>query len=115
MVMIPRDMKEVIRRLKDRIAIGTGAARGLGEAIALRFAEEGAPLALSDVDLENTQRTAQKVKELGRDALALKVDVSKYGEVQGLMEWGGEARNGLSDPAFSAVSAFLKCKKRRET
>ncbi len=71
------EMKEVIRRLKDRIAIVTGAARGLGEAIALRFAEEGAHLALCDVDLENTQRTAQKVKELGRDALALKVDVSK--------------------------------------
>lgn len=73
-------------RLKDRIAIVTGAARGLGEALALRFAEEGAHLALCDVDLENTQRTAQKVKELGRDALALKMDVSKYGEVQGLVE-----------------------------
>lgn len=86
MVMIPMDMKEVIRRSKDRIAIVTGAARGLGEAFALRFAEEGAHLALCDVDLENMQRTAQKVKELGRDALALKMDLSKYGEVQGLME-----------------------------
>jgi len=38
------------------------------------------------VDLGNTQRTAQNVKELGRDALALKVDLSNYGEVQGLME-----------------------------
>ncbi len=73
-------------RLKDRIAIVTGAARGLGEAIALRFAEEGAHLALCDVDLENTQRTAQKVKELGREALALKVDVTKYAEVQGLVD-----------------------------
>ncbi len=40
------DMKEVIMRLKDRIAIVTGAARGLGEALALRFAEEGTHLAL---------------------------------------------------------------------
>lgn len=73
-------------RLKDRIAIVTGAARGLGEAIALRFAEEGAHLALCDVDLENTQRTAQKVKELGREAFAMKVDVGKYSEVQGLVD-----------------------------
>ena len=92
MVMIPMDMKEVIRRSKDRIAIVTGAARGLGEAIALRFAEEGAPLAPCDVDLENPQRTAQKVKELGRDALALTVDLFKYGEVQGLVEWGGKGK-----------------------
>jgi 3-oxoacyl-[acyl-carrier protein] reductase len=73
-------------RLKDRIAIVTGAARGLGEAIALRFAEEGAHLSLCDVDLESTQRTAQKVKDLGREAMAIKVDVSKYSEVQGLVD-----------------------------
>ncbi|MCX5910147.1 MAG: 3-oxoacyl-ACP reductase FabG [Deltaproteobacteria bacterium] len=73
-------------RLKDRVAIVTGAARGLGEAIALRFAEEGAQLVLGDVDVENAQRTAQKVKDLGRQAFALKVDVSKYSEVQGLVD-----------------------------
>ena len=73
-------------RLKDRVAIVTGAARGLGEAIALRFAEEGAQLVLCDVDVENAQRTAQKVKDLGRQAFALKVDVSKYSEVQGLVD-----------------------------
>ncbi len=65
------------RRLWGKTAIITGSSRGLGRAMAVALAEEGAPLALSDVDLENTQRTAQKVKELGRDALALKVEVSK--------------------------------------
>lgn len=60
--------------------------------MAVALAKEGALLALCDVDLESTQRMAQKVKELGRDALALKVDLSKYGEVQGLVEWGGEGR-----------------------
>lgn len=73
-------------RLKDRIAIVTGAARGLGEAIALRFAEEGAHLAVCDVDLENVQRTAQKVKDLGREAFAKKVDVTKYSEVQDMVD-----------------------------
>ena len=60
--------------------------------MAVALAKEGALLALCDVDLEITQRMAQKVKELGRDALALKVDLSKYGEVQGLVEWGGEGK-----------------------
>jgi len=73
-------------KLKDRIAIVTGAARGLGEAIALRFAEEGAHLALCDVDIENVQHTAQKVKDLGWKAFALKVDVSKYSEVHVLVD-----------------------------
>ena len=80
------------RRLWGKTAIITGSSRGLGRAMAIALAEEGAPLALCDVDLENTQRMAQKVKELGRDALALKVDLSKYGEVQGLVEWGGEGK-----------------------
>ena len=74
------------RRLWGKTAITTGSSRGLGRAMAVALAEEGAPLALCDVDLGNTQRTAQKVKELGRDALALKVNLSNYGEVQGLME-----------------------------
>jgi NAD(P)-dependent dehydrogenase (short-subunit alcohol dehydrogenase family) len=74
------------RRFWGKTAIITGSSRGLGRAMAVALAEEGAPLALCDVDLGNTQRTAQKVKELGRDALALKVNLSNYGEVQGLME-----------------------------
>ena len=80
------------RRFWGKTAIITGSSRRLGRAMAVAFAKEGALLALCDVDLENTQRMAQKVKELGRDALALKVDLSKYGEVQGLVEWRGEGR-----------------------
>ena len=53
------------RRLWGKTAITTGSSRGLGRAMAIGLAEEGAPLALCDVDLENTQRMAQKVKELG--------------------------------------------------
>lgn len=73
-------------RLRDRIALVTGSARGLGEAIALRFAEEGAHLVLGDIDLENVKRTAQKVRGLGREAIAARLDVSKMNEMQALVD-----------------------------
>jgi NAD(P)-dependent dehydrogenase (short-subunit alcohol dehydrogenase family) len=92
------------RRLWGKTAIINGSSRGLGRAMAVALAEEGAHLALCDVDLENTQRMAQKVKELGRDALALKVDLSKYGEVQGLVEWGGEGKKWLQRSRLSLWS-----------
>ena len=52
-------------RLKDKVAIITGAARGIGEAIAYRFIEEGAKVTLNDVDgaaLEKVQSTAREMK-----------------------------------------------------
>jgi len=48
--------------LKDKIAIITGAGRGLGRAFALRFAEEGAKLLLPDISLERAQTTAKEIK-----------------------------------------------------
>ena len=100
------------RRLRGKTAIITGSSRGLGRAMAVALAEEGAPLALCDVDLENTQRMAQKVKELGRDALALKVDLSKYGECKGWWNGEGKARNGLSDTGFLCGLCVSKMQKK---
>ena len=52
-------------RLQDKVAIVTGAAAGIGEAIAARFAEEGARLVLNDIDEANGQRTLAEVQRLG--------------------------------------------------
>lgn len=59
-------------RLKDKVAIITGAGSGMGEASARRFVDEGARVVLADVD-DNTQEIAD---ELGNNALFLKLDVS---------------------------------------
>lgn len=68
--------------LEGKVAVVTGAARGIGQSIALRLAEEGADLALSDVQAEWLTETKEKVEALGRRAEVYAVDVSKGDQVQ---------------------------------
>jgi len=64
--------------LEKRVAIVTGAASGIGKAIARVFAKEGSDLTIADVDIDRAKITAAEIeKETGRKTLALKVDVSK--------------------------------------
>ena len=63
-------------RLKDKVAIITGAGRGLGKAFALRFADEGAKLLLPDIGLERAQETAKEIKAKGGEAYAMPADIS---------------------------------------
>jgi len=65
-------------RLKGKVALITGGARGIGQAIAMTFAREGADIVVADVNLEIAQKTASEIEGLGRKALALEMDVTKY-------------------------------------
>jgi 3-oxoacyl-[acyl-carrier protein] reductase len=69
-------------RLKDKVALITGGARGIGKAIALTFAREGANIVVADVNLETAQVTATEIEGLGRKALALEIDVTSYEKVE---------------------------------
>ncbi len=62
--------------LENKTALVTGAARGIGQAIALQLAADGADLALCDVKAEWLEETAAKVKALGRRAEVYAMDVS---------------------------------------
>jgi NAD(P)-dependent dehydrogenase (short-subunit alcohol dehydrogenase family) len=62
-------------RLKDKVAIVTGAAGGLGEGICLCLAREGAHVVVSDVNLAAAEDLAAKVREKGSKAIAVKTDV----------------------------------------
>jgi 3-oxoacyl-[acyl-carrier protein] reductase len=74
--------KEDKMRLKDKVALVTGGARGIGQAIALTFAREGADIVVADVNLEIAQKTALEIEGLGRKALALEMDVTNYEKVE---------------------------------
>ncbi len=68
--------------VNDKTAIVTGAGRGIGKAIALTLAREGADVAVFDIDPASAEATVKEIKKLGRKALAVRTDVSKYADVE---------------------------------
>jgi 3-hydroxybutyrate dehydrogenase len=82
-------------KLKDKVCIITGAARGIGEGIARRFVAEGARVAIADLDLEAAQKTAAALSSMGPgSALGVAMDVTDEAAVnEGVAEvvehWGG--------------------------
>jgi sorbitol-6-phosphate 2-dehydrogenase len=74
-------------RLTDRVALVTGAAQGLGEALARRFAQEGCAVALADINLEKTETAAQRIEsEISGKALAVACNVADEASVAAMVE-----------------------------
>lgn len=69
-------------KLNDKIAIVTGAGRGIGEAISIRLAKEGVDIVVCDIDFNNAQKTAEEIKATGQRSLAIRTDVSKSSDVE---------------------------------
>jgi 3-oxoacyl-[acyl-carrier protein] reductase len=69
-------------RLKDKVALITGGARGIGRSIALAFAEEGSDIVVADINIEEAQKTALDIEQLGRRSLALEMDVTDFAKVE---------------------------------
>ena len=76
-------------RLKDKVAIVTGAASGFGEGMAKRFAEEGAKVVVADLNAKGAERVA---KEIGDAAIHVATDVS--------------VRSEIDEMVYAAKSAF---------
>ena len=74
------------KKLSGKVAIITGAGRGIGRSIALAFAEEGANLVLVSRNQSEIDRVADETAALGVDALAIRTDVSKESEVTAMVE-----------------------------
>jgi len=69
-------------RLKDKVVLITGGARGIGRAITLLFAQEGADVVIIDVNLQEAEKAAGEIAALGRKSLALQVNVTDYRKVE---------------------------------
>jgi NAD(P)-dependent dehydrogenase (short-subunit alcohol dehydrogenase family) len=73
-------------RLADKVAIVTGAGRGMGRAIALRFAQEGAHVVVADVNAETVHATAAAVENLGRQSVPLRADMGETTDIDTLIQ-----------------------------
>ncbi|MFO8147199.1 MAG: SDR family NAD(P)-dependent oxidoreductase [Bacteroidota bacterium] len=72
--------------LKDKVALITGAASGIGESTALLFAKEGAKIVLTDVDEENGNKVLEKIKQQGGEAIFIKADTSNASDSEKSVE-----------------------------
>ncbi len=78
-------------RLADKVAIVTGVGAGIGEAIAIRFAEEGARLVLNDISDSAGQATLKKIIGLGAKAIFVAADVSKEADDRRMADSAAQA------------------------
>lgn len=73
-------------KLQDKVAVVTGAASGMGKAIAILYAKEGAKVVVSDLTLEGAGATVADITVFGGTATAVEADVSKEGDVYRLIK-----------------------------
>ena len=72
--------------LKDKVALVTGAAQGIGKAIAIRLAKEGANVVICDMNEAQAQQTAAEIVSLGVKAVSYKVNVTQEKEAQACVD-----------------------------
>lgn len=72
--------------LERKKAIITGSGRGIGRAIALAFANEGADIGINEINLPDAESVAREVESIGRKAIVAKADVSNYDEVEKMIK-----------------------------
>jgi len=75
-----------MKQLENQIAVVTGAGRGIGRAIALKLASQGADIAVVDLKTEFVQETVEEVRKLGRKAWAVAANVAEAASVEAAVE-----------------------------
>jgi meso-butanediol dehydrogenase / (S,S)-butanediol dehydrogenase / diacetyl reductase len=78
-------------RLAGKVAVVTGGGSGIGRGIVLAMAQEGADIAIPDIQVINADKVAAEVKALGRKALAMKTDVTSAADVKAMVDRVREA------------------------
>jgi NAD(P)-dependent dehydrogenase (short-subunit alcohol dehydrogenase family) len=79
-------LKTIVERLKDKVAIITGAGSGIGAATAKMFAREGAKVALCDIRAEGIQTVGRSIESAGGEALPVRADVRNAQDVRKMVQ-----------------------------
>ena len=82
-------------RLANKVAIITGVGAGIGEAIAIRFAEEGARLVLNDISERAGQAAVKKLRDMGAEAVLAVADISQEASARGISETAVKSFGGI--------------------
>ncbi len=100
--------------LKDKVAIITGSASGIGKEIALEYAAQGAKVCIADLSLEAAQATSQEIINSGGQAMAVAMDVTQEAQVdagvaQVVAQWGS-VDVLISNAGIQIISALVDFK-----
>jgi len=74
------------QRLSGEIAVVTGSGQGIGKAVALRLAREGADVAVADINPNTAEQTAQEIRAIKRLSLAYRIDVADISQIQPMVD-----------------------------
>ncbi|WP_373815420.1 SDR family NAD(P)-dependent oxidoreductase, partial [Jeotgalibaca porci] len=73
-------------KLENKVAVVTGAASGMGRAISVMYAQEGAKVVLADYNLEGAEEAAKEIIAAGGTALAVKADVADSNDIAAMID-----------------------------
>ena len=89
------------RQFEGKVAIVTGAGRGMGRAVALRLAADGAAVAVNDLRADDAQRVADELRAAGTEALAVAGDVTNASDVRVMVS---QATDSLGAVTFLSIT-----------
>lgn len=101
-----------MRGLTDTTAIVTGSGRGIGRAIAMRLADEGATVAVNDLEEEPAAETVAEIEDAGGEALTAVADVTEYEDVVSMVDSVVESEGGVdllvNNAGWDRIEWFLE-------
>jgi len=93
-----------MNKLDDKIAIVTGGGKGIGRAISLRFANEGAKVAIWEKDLDAAEETSKQINDSGRTAVSIECEISDKNSVSNALK---ETIDALGNPTHLINNAGI--------